>query len=270
MQPPRVTIPDIRARKGGTPLVMLTAYTAPVARAVDEACDIVLVGDSVGMVLYGMDNPLAVSLEMMIAHGCAVVKATHHACVVVDMPFGSYQTSKEQAFDNAAKVMAQTGCAAVKLEGGVEMAETITFLEARGIPVMGHVGLQPQSMHRYGGFKAQGRDSLIRERIVADAKAVADAGAFAMVLEAVYLDVAEAVVKAVPVPVIGIGAGNGCDGQVLVTEDMAGLGSGHVPRFVKKYADGQGLLRQAAQAYAGEVRTRAFPAPEHCYAVAVK
>lgn len=261
----RLTIPEIRARKGEVPLVVLTAYSAPTARVVDAYSDIVLVGDSVGMVLYGMPNPLTVTVEMMIAHGRAVVNASSLACVVVDMPFGSYQASKELAFINAARLMAETGCTAVKLEGGKEMAETIQYLVERGIPVMAHIGMQPQSMNRYGGFKAQGRDDAGRKRILEDAVAVEKAGAFAMVVEAVYDHVAEEITAKVAVPTIGIGAGVGCDGQVLVTEDMAGVTVGQLPRFVKRYAHLSDELSHAAKSFSEEVKARAYPSAEFSY-----
>lgn len=262
----RRSVPDIQSRKGGVPLVVLTAYTAPFAKALDAHCDVLLVGDSLGMVLYGMENPLAVTLDMMIAHGRAVVKASEQACVVVDMPFGSYQASPAQAFENAARVLAETGCQAVKMEGGAFMAETIRFLVERGVPVMGHVGLTPQAMNVMGGFKAQGRDAKAQRKLVTDAKAVAEAGAFAMVLEGVYADGVKPVVDAVEVPVIGIGATAECDGQVLVTEDMAGLSvSGYVPKFVKQYAQMGVVLDEAAKNYAQEVRARVFPSADYTY-----
>lgn len=255
-----VTIPDIRNRKGAAePLVMLTAYSAPFAEILDPHVDILLVGDSLGMVFYGMNSTLNVSLDMMIAHGTAVARTATHACVIVDMPFGSYQESPEQAYRNAARVMAETGCAAVKLEGGVEMAATIEFLTRRGIPVMGHVGLMPQRVHAYGGFKRQGRDDESRHTIVEDAVAVAEAGAFSIVLEGVTTDTTDAVVQAVAVPVIGIGAGPSCDGQVLVTEDMAGLNTGYVPSFVKQYGNLAKELEQATRSFAQDVRSRRFP-----------
>lgn len=261
----RLTIPDIRSRKGDMPLVVLTAYSAPVAKVVDSYSDIVLVGDSVGMVLYGMPNPLSVTVEMMIAHGRAVVNASTVACVVVDMPFGSYQASKEQAFVNAARIMADTGCTAVKLEGGKEMAETISYLVERGVPVMAHVGMQPQSMNRYGGFKAQGKDDAGRKRILEDALAVEKAGAFAVVLEAIYDHVAEEITAKLSIPTIGIGAGLSCDGQVLVTEDMAGVTMGPLPRFVKRYAHLSDDLSHAAKNFSEEVKNRSYPTAQYSY-----
>lgn len=261
----RMTVPQIRARKGEVPLVVLTAYTAPFARILDVHSDILLVGDSVGMVLYGMPNPLGVTLDMMIAHGKAVVNASSVACVVVDMPFGSYQVSREQAFTNAARVLAETGAAAVKIEGGKEMADTISYMVERGVPVMGHVGLQPQRVNEYGGFKTQGKDDAARKKILEDALAVEKAGAFAIVLEAVYAHISEEVTAKTKVPVIGIGAGVNCDGQVLVTEDMVGLNMGFTPSFVKKYTDMADDLSRAASAYSEEVKARKFPGSEHIF-----
>ena len=213
----RVTVPMIRARKGETPVVCLTAYTTPMAKSLDAHCDLILVGDSLGMVLYGLDSTLGVTLDMMIAHGAAVMRGAAHACVIVDMPFGTCEESPERAFRNAARVMAETGCAGVKIEGGVELAETIAFLTRRGVPVMGHVGLMPQSVHAHGGFGARGRDLDEAKRILADARAVAEAGAFAIVIEGTIEPVAREITAAVPVPTIGIGASPACDGQILVT-----------------------------------------------------
>jgi 3-methyl-2-oxobutanoate hydroxymethyltransferase len=263
----RITAPELRARKGGTPIVVLTAYTAPMAKLLDPHAEMLLVGDSLGMVVYGMDTTLAVTLDMMIAHGAAVVRASRRACVVVDLPFGSYQESKEQAFRASARVLAETGCAAVKLEGGVEMAETIAFLVERGIPVMGHIGLKPQMVHALGGFRSQGREQAEAERIRADARAVADAGAFSVVVEGTVEPVARALTGEIDIPTIGIGASPACDGQVLVTEDVLGLFTEFTPKFVKRYADMADLVSKAAATYADEVRRRAFPAAEHCFGV---
>ncbi|MGB1026804.1 MAG: 3-methyl-2-oxobutanoate hydroxymethyltransferase, partial [Rhodospirillaceae bacterium] len=218
-----VTIRDILARKGKEPVACLTAYTAPMARFLDQHMDILLVGDSLGMVVYGMDTTVGVTLDMMINHGKAVSKAAKHALVLVDMPFGSYQESKKQAFRNAARVMAETGCAGVKLEGGAEMAETVEYLTQRGIPVQGHVGLKPQSVHTYGGFRAQGRSSSDAEKIRADARAIAEAGAFSLVIEGVFEDVAHQITQEIPIPTIGIGGSPQCDGQILVTQDLLGM-----------------------------------------------
>ncbi len=261
----RVTVRDLRARKGGTPIVALTAYTAPVAKLLDPHCDVLLVGDSLGMVMYGMDSTLPVTLDMMIAHGAAVVRGSSKACVLVDMPFGSYQESPQAAFRACARVMAETGCAGIKLEGGREMAETVTFLAQRGIPVLGHVGLQPQSVNAYGGYRAQGRDQADAERIAADAEAIAAAGAFAIVLEGTVEPLARAITAKVPVPIIGIGASPACDGQVLVTDDMVGLFADFTPKFVKRYAEVGRAIAGAAESYAADVRARRFPGPEHVF-----
>jgi len=261
----RITVPQLQARKGGEPIVSLTAYSAPVARILDPYIDVFIVGDSVGMVLYGLPSTLGVTLDMMIGHGAAVVRGSERACVVVDMPFGSYQESAAQAFRNAARVMVETGCDAVKLEGGVEMAPTIAFLVERGIPVMGHVGLMPQSVHRMGGYRVQGKGRSAAQRLLTDARAVAEAGAFSMVVEGVVDSVAREITSTVPVPTIGIGASVACDGQVLVTEDMAGLFAEFTPKFVRRYADLGTALGEAAAAYARDVRARRFPGPEHIF-----
>jgi 3-methyl-2-oxobutanoate hydroxymethyltransferase len=255
---------DIRARKGGEPLVSLTAYTTPMAQMMDAHCDFVLVGDSVGMVLHGLPSTLGVTMEMMILHGQAVARGLSSAMMVIDMPFGSYEESPQQAFRNAARLMAETGAGAVKLEGGVEMAPTIAFLVKRGIPVMAHVGLTPQSINTLGGYKVQGRGTA-GEALMADARAVAEAGAFSVVLEKVPASLADAVTEAVPIPTIGIGAGVGCDGQILVVDDMLGLFTAFKAKFVKRYAtlgaDGEAAIAD----YAREVRARSFPAPEHVF-----
>ena len=256
---------DIRAMKGGKPIVSLTAYTTPMARLMDAHCDFVLVGDSVGMVLHGLTSTLGVTMEMMILHGQAVARGLNHACLVIDMPFGSYEEGPAQAFRNAARLMAETGCAAVKLEGGVEMAETIRFLVARGIPVMAHVGLTPQSINTLGGYKVQGRGE-DGDQLMADAKAVADAGAFAVVLEKVPAALADRVTEEIAIPTIGIGASAGCDGQVLVVDDMVGFFTAFKPKFVKRYAELGPIAEEAIAEYAAEVRARTFPAPEHTFA----
>jgi 3-methyl-2-oxobutanoate hydroxymethyltransferase len=261
----RLTVPDITARKGAVPLSVLTCYTAPMARILDAHVDMLLVGDSLGMVVYGMESTLSVTLEMMIRHGRAVVQHSARALVVVDMPFGTYQASKEQAFENCAKVMAETGCQAIKLEGGTEMAETIRFLVERGIPVVGHVGLMPQRVHTMGGYKYQGRNETEALIIVHDAQAVADAGACAMVIEGVKEEVARAVTAQVRVPTIGIGASPMCDGQVLVIDDMLGLSGAYVPGFVKHYAQLSEVVAQAVKTYTEEVRNRTFPSAEYCF-----
>lgn len=260
-----VTVPDLAARKGATPIVCLTAYTTPIARLMDAHVDVMLVGDSLGMVLYGMDTTLGVSLDMMINHGRAVMRAAEHACVVVDLPFGSYQESPAAAFRAAARVMAETGCDAVKLEGGTEMAETVAFLAQRGVPVMGHVGLKPQSVKTMGGFAVQGKDDEAARRVIEDAKAIAAAGAFCIVVEGTMEPVARAITSAVAVPTIGIGASPACDGQVLVVDDILGLFADFTPKFVKRYAELAPEIEQAVKAYADEVRSRAFPGDEHCF-----
>lgn len=261
--------PDIRARKGTEPLVVLTAYTTPVARLVDAHCDIALVGDSVGMVLHGMPSTLGVTLEMMILHGRAVVRGLSKAMAVVDMPFGSYEESPQQAYRNAARLMAETGASAVKLEGGQHMAETIAFLTARGVPVMAHVGLTPQSVNTLGGYKVVGREEEA-VKVMTDAKACEDAGAFAIVLEKVPVGLAGRITAELAIPTIGIGAGVDCDGQVLVVDDMLGLFTEFRPKFVKRYAELGAAADQAIADYAAEVRARTFPAPEHGFADQVK
>ena len=259
----RITVPEIIKRKGGTPIVCLTAYTAPVAKVLDDHADLLLVGDSLAMVIYGFDSTRGVTLDMMIAHGGAVVRATRRACVVVDLPFGSYEASPAQACETAARVVAETGCAAVKLEGGAEMADTVAFLVQRGVPVVGHVGLTPQHVHRLGGFRAQARTKSQADRLVADAQDIANAGAFAVVVEAVPEGAARRVTEAIAVPTIGIGAGAVCDGQILVTDDMLGLFGTFTPRFVKRYAELGEAVSGAVAAYARDVQARDFPGPEH-------
>ena len=264
-----VTPPQVVAAKGSTPLVCLTAYTTPMARLVDAHCDIALVGDSVGMVLHGLPSTLGVTLEMMIMHGKAVRRGLEHALMVVDMPFGSYEKGPEQAFGNAARVMAETGCAAVKLEGGETMAETIRFLTRRGIPVMAHVGLTPQAVNAFGGYTVQGRGES-GDRVLRDARAVAEAGAFSVVLEKVPERLARRITEEVAIPTIGIGASAACDGQVLVTDDMLGMFTEFRPKFVKRYAELGQEAEAAIGAYAAEVRARKFPAAEHLFADAPK
>ena len=264
----RVTIPAIRQRKvnGVTaePLVMLTAYTARQAQLLDEHCDLILCGDSLGQVIYGLPSSLQVTLDMMIAHGAAVVRGSYHAAVVIDLPFGTYEASPEQAFANAARVLAETGASSVKLEGGAAMAETVSFLTQRGIPVMGHVGLTPQAVNVLGGYNARGRSAVEAKKIVADAQALSDAGAYAIVIEGVVEPIAVEVTKAVACPTIGIGASAQCDGQVLVTEDMMGMFE-RVPRFVKRYGELAETISAAVAQYAAEVRDRSFPATEQTY-----
>ena len=253
-----VTIPDLRRMKG-TPQVWLTAYTTPMARLLDPICDVLLVGDSLGMVLYGLPSTLGVSVDTMVAHGAAVVRGAKRACVVVDLPFGSYQESPVQAFRNAARVLAETGAQAVKLEGGIEMAETIRFLTQRGIPVCSHIGLMPQSVNVAGGFRATGRTDDEAAKVTADAHAVSDAGAFAVVVEGTLEPVAAAITAAIAIPTIGIGASAQCDGQVLVIDDVLGTFNDFIPRFVKRYAELGVEITRAAGAYAADVRARRFP-----------
>ena len=260
----RLTVPAIRAAKGKLPVVMLTAYTIRMAQILDPHCDILLVGDSLGQVLYGLPSSVPVSLEMMIAHGAAVVRGSYHSLVVVDMPFGSYEESPEQAFRSAARILKESGAAAVKLEGGEAMAPTIAFLAARGVPVVGHVGLTPQAVNILGGYGARGRTDAERAKLLRDARAVADAGAFAIVVEGVVEPLAVEITRAVEVPTIGIGGSVECDGQVLVIDDMLGMFE-RTPRFVKRYADLAAEIAEAAAAYAAEVRDRRFPTPDQTY-----
>ncbi|MCX9147891.1 3-methyl-2-oxobutanoate hydroxymethyltransferase [Erythrobacter sp. WG] len=264
----RLTVPAIRARKTdgetGEPLVMLTAYTARQAQLLDAHCDLLLVGDSLGQVIYGLPSTVPVTLEMMANHGAAVVRGSYHSVVVVDMPFGSYEASSEQAFESAAYLLKQTGAAAVKLEGGAAMAPTVAFLAQRGIPVMGHVGLTPQAVNVLGGYGARGRSDAEAEKIVSDARALDEAGAFAIVIEGVVEPIAIAATQAVSCPTIGIGASARCDGQVLVTEDMLGMFE-RVPRFVKRYEDIAGVIDRTVARYAEEVRARSFPTADQTY-----
>ena len=264
--PMRPVLPaDIKARKGSDPLVVLTAYTTPMARLVDPHCDVALVGDSLGMVLHGLPSTLGVTMEMMILHGRAVVRGLSRAMPVIDMPFGSYEESPAQAFRNASRIMAETGAPAVKLEGGQHMAETISFLTARGVPVMAHIGLTPQAVNTLGGYKVVGRDEEAAA-VMADAKAVEAAGAFSVVLEKVPVGLAGRISAALSIPTIGIGAGAQCDGQVLVIDDMLGLFTDFRPKFVKRYAELGKTASEAIAAYAAEVRARSFPAAEHGFA----
>jgi len=264
----RMTAPAIRARKvdGKTdqPIVMLTAYTMRMAQLLDPHCEMLLVGDSLGQVIYGLPSTIPVTMDMMCAHGAAVVRGSWHALVAVDMPFGSYEGSPEQAFDSAATIMKETGCAAVKLEGGEAMAPTIRFLVERGIPVIGHVGLTPQAVNVLGGYGARGKSADEAKKILADAEAVADAGAFCIVVEGVMEEIATKVTRAVAPPIIGIGASAECDGQVLVTDDMLGMFE-RTPRFVKRYDDLATRIGEAAASYAAEVRERRFPTADQTY-----
>lgn len=263
----KITIPALKAMKGPGSIVMLTAYTKPMAQLLDPHCDILLVGDSLGMVVYGMDSTLGVTLEMMINHTKAVVRGAGHACVIIDMPFASYQESHAQAYRNCARALGESGAQGVKLEGGLEMADTIKFVSDRGIPVMGHIGLMPTHVNAFGGFKAQGKEEEAAKKWIAIAQAVEAAGAFSMVIEGTVEPVARAITEAVKIPTIGIGASPACDGQVLVTEDILGLFSDFTPKFVKRYANLGELVSKAASEYSQEVRAGTFPAAEHCFGV---
>jgi 3-methyl-2-oxobutanoate hydroxymethyltransferase len=260
----RLTVPKLQAMKGGEPIVMLTAYTARTAQLLDPHCDILLVGDSLGQVIYGLPSTVPVTMEMMCAHGAAVVRGSYHAVVAVDMPFGSYEASPETAFASAARILKESGAAAVKMEGGEARAETVAFLVRRGIPVVGHVGLTPQAVNALGGYGARGRSEAEAARILGDARAIAEAGAFLLVVEGVVEPVAAAITGAVACPTIGIGASLLCDGQVLVTEDMLGMFE-RTPRFVKRYEDFGSRIEAAAAAFAADVRSRAFPTEEQVY-----
>jgi 3-methyl-2-oxobutanoate hydroxymethyltransferase len=260
----RVTAPDIAARKGREPVVALTAYHAHTARIVDPYVDMLLVGDSLGMVMHGYETTVPVPLELMLMHARAVVRGSTRALVVVDMPFGSYEESPPIAFRNAARVLKETGCGAVKLEGGAHMAETIRYLTDRGIPVMSHIGMTPQAVNTIGSFKPRGRFRSEWAAFEEDARAVAEAGAFAVVLEALAELLAARITKQIPIPTIGIGASAECDGQILVLEDMLGL-SPRVPKFVKEYAQIGAAIETAVKTYANEVRTRAFPSDAYTY-----
>jgi len=260
----RITVSKISAHKGAEPLVCLTAYTAPMARLLDDHADLLLVGDSVAMVLHGMDSTIGVTLEHMIMHGQAVMRGSKKALVVIDMPFGTYEESPQIAFRNASRLMQETGCTAVKFEGGTRMAETIFYLTERGVPVMGHIGLMPQLVNVKGGYRVVGRRSVEWSAVEADARAVEEAGAFCVVLEGIAEPLAKKITKLLTIPTVGIGASPTCDGQILVTDDLLGL-SEHTPSFVKKYADLRRQIGQAGQAYASDVRARRFPGPDHVY-----
>ncbi|OEC39565.1 3-methyl-2-oxobutanoate hydroxymethyltransferase [Pseudomonas sp. 1D4] len=263
----RISVPELARRKGPGSIVSLTAYSTPMARWVDAQADLIIVGDSLGMVLYGLPSTLGVSLEMMIAHGQAVMRGSERACVAVDLPFGSYQASPEQAFHAAARVLQETGAAAVKLEAGEALAETVAFLVQRGVPVLAHVGLMPQQVNVLGGFKAQGLDAAGAERVRRDALAMQAAGAFAVVLEGIAEPLARQLSEELAIPTIGIGASPACDGQVLVTEDALGLFGDYQPRFIKRYAALAPSIEQALAAYAEDVRQGRFPELRHCFGV---
>ncbi len=266
----RLSPGNIEALKGERPIVSLTAYTTPIARLLDPHVDFMLVGDSLGMVLYGLDSTVGVTLDMMIAHGQAVMRGSEKACVVVDLPFGSYQESKEQAFSSAARILKETGCSAVKLEGGAEMAETVDFLTQRGIPVLGHVGLMPQLVNTMGGYRSLGRNDKEAAKIRRDAKAIDDAGAFAIVVEGTIEPLAREISASLRAPTIGIGASPACDGQILVSDDMLGIFSDFKPRFVKHFAELAPQMSAAFEAYANEVKARTFPGIEHTFQVKPK
>lgn len=262
----RKTLDDIKTRKSQPePLVCLTAYTARIAELLDPHCDLLLVGDSMGMVLYGIENTRSVSLDMMINHGRAVVGGSEKACVIIDMPFGTYEDSPDQALENAQRVMDETGAQGVKIEGGAEFAPTVELLVKNGIGVVGHIGLMPQSVTEASGFKVQGKTEDSAEQLIADAKALESAGASAFVIEATIESVSQAITDAVSIPTIGIGASAACDGQILVTEDMVGITGTHVPKFVKQYGNVSDVIESAVKAYADDVRSRAFPTEQQIY-----
>jgi len=263
----RLTPKAIRARKGGEAIVCLTAYTTPMAKSLDPFCDLLLVGDSLAMVIYGLETTRGVTLDIMIAHGQAVMRGTERACVVVDLPHGSYENSHYKAVASACRVIEETDAQAVKLEGGEDMADTVAAIVNAGVPVFGHVGLLPQKAEHRGGFKIQGKDDAGAQQVMRDAIAIAEAGAFALVIEGTVEPVARAITEQVSVPTIGIGASPACDGQILVTQDMVGLFADFTPKFVKQYADLGSAMREAAEAYAGDVRAGRFPGLEHCFGV---
>ncbi len=257
---------NIKSRKNAdTPLICLTAYSTPIAKILDKHCDLLLVGDSLGMVLYGMENTLGVSIDMMINHGAAVMRGVANSCVVVDMPYGTYENSAETAYKNAARIIKETGAHAVKLEGGADMAKTISYLVERDIAVMAHIGLQPQSVVKEGGYKVKGKSDTEIAKLLEDAKAVENAGAFAVVIEGTIEKIAEQITAEISIPTIGIGASLACDGQILVTDDMLGLLDGHTPKFVKKYANLAQEIDKAAQNYASEVKGKVFPDENYTY-----
>lgn len=262
----RLTPSNITAMKGQRPIVSLTAYTTPIARLLDPHCDLLLVGDSLGMVIYGLETTVGVTMEMMIAHGQAVMRGASHACVIVDLPFGAYQESREQAFRNAARILKETGCDGVKLEGGEEMAETVAFLTSRGVPVFGHIGLMPQQVNA-SGYRSKGHSEAEADKIRRDAKAIDEAGAFAMVIEGTVEPLARDITGTVKAPTIGIGASPACDGQILVSDDMLGLFNEFRPRFVKHYAELAPTISAAVEAYARDVKARTFPGPEHTFQI---
>lgn len=269
-QTQRVTIPQLMACKGSQKIAALTAYIAPIARLLDESLDMILVGDSTAMVGYALPDTLSIPMATMTGHAAAVVRATHHVCVIVDMPFGSYQQSPQQAFANAASMMAGSGVSGVKIEGGAALAETTRFLVNRGIPVLAHVGLMPQYMNVMGGFKAQGMNDAAAQRILQDAQAHEEAGAFGVVLEGIGEPLARQITAALKIPTIGIGASPQCDGQILVTEDILGLSGDRIPKFARRFADAGQVIREAAEQYAQAVRDGSFPTLDECFGVRSK
>lgn len=264
-QSKKLTSQSILAMKGSAPIVGLTAYTAPMARVMDASVDFILVGDSLAMTIYGEDSTVGIDLDTMIRHGKAVSRTCKHACVVVDLPFGYYQQSPQQAFSSASRVLRETGCDAIKLEGGIEMAETIAFLSERGVPVMGHIGLTPQSINTLGGFKTQGKNREVADALLDSARAIDEAGCFAVVIEGVVEAVAKQLHETLSVPSIGIGASVDCDGQILVTDDLIGIFDEFKPKFVKRYAEVLPEIRRAIDNYAAEVRARSFPSSEYTF-----
>lgn len=262
----KITIADIKAAKHTEkPLVCLTAYTTPMAKIIDPYCDLILVGDSLGMVLYGMDNTCDVTMDMMINHGKAVMRANPNACIVVDLPYGSYENSREQALESAKRVIQETKCDAVKLEGGQDMEDTIAHLVNHNIPVMAHIGLQPQSVEKEGGYKIKGKTEASEKHLLMDAEAITRAGAFSVVIEGTIESVSQKITQNIDIPTIGIGASVTCDGQILVTDDMLGMLRGHTPKFVKKYAQIADHIEKAAAQYTEEVQNRTFPNNDYIY-----
>ena len=261
----RINIKDIQKLKGRRPIVALTAYSATMAARIDSHVDLILVGDSLGMVLYGFDNTLPVTLDMMTLHGKVVVKASSQSCVIIDLPFGSYQESREQAFHSASQLMKDTGANGIKLEGGAEMQETISFLVDRNIPVLAHIGLMPQSVKKTGGYRVRGKTEKEAKQLIKDAKLVQKAGAFAAVLEGIWEPVARKISSILKIPTIGIGASPSCDGQILVTEDLLGMYSNFTPKFVKRYSELGSDIESAVSLFSMEVKSRTFPGPEHCF-----
>ena len=262
----RKTVKDIAKAKKGDPLVCLTAYDAPRAALIDPYCDLILVGDSVGMVVHGLDSTVGVTMDMMILHGKAVMRGSKEAFVVVDMPFGSYEAGPVQAFESASRIMQETGCQAVKIESGTYAGEIVSFLVERGIPVMGHVGLRPQAIHVDGGFKAKGRSGDERQRVIDEAKAAEAGGAFAVVIEGVAEDLAREITEQLSIPTVGIGASAACDGQILVIDDMLGIFD-WTPKFVRRYGDVKGEIVRSVEAYASDVKARTFPGEAETYQI---